>query len=76
LKQFIILVGLGILLSNTIVMYLTFLGAFFNGNEILVTINNYGEMWIEFFFLPLSIALGVYVIYYFYKTLPTGRIIS
>jgi len=69
-KQFIVLIGILILLTNTITMYLTFLAAFLNSNSILITINTFGEAWLEFFLLPITIILGLYVVFYFYKTLP------
>lgn len=40
--------GLAFMITNTIVMYILFLGAYFFGNyRILVTINQYGEANIE-----------------------------
>jgi len=72
-KNIIAIFGLGLSLAMTIVLYLTFLSAWFNGNEILVTINSFGEAKIEIILFPIFIALGFYGLYSAFKSLLINR---
>lgn len=63
LKDFIkfcfIIFGYAFGLSNSTVLFLTFITAYFNGNQCLVVINNYGEANIEMVLLLFT----MFVIY-------------
>jgi len=62
-QTYAILIGLAVMLSNTIVLYLVFLEAFFDPNFIgVLEINRYGEAPIEFIFMPCSLLLGLYTV--------------
>lgn len=61
-------IGLGCLVSNSIVLYITFLWAyFFNGYVFAAQINAFGEAHIEFIMLPISIILGLYASFSLFK---------
>ena len=51
----------------TTVMLITFFAAYFNGGQVLVTINEYGEANIEFIWIIIS--LGVMVFNYLTRNL-------
>lgn len=56
-------IGIGSLIGNSIVLYFTFLSAFFNNYKILVTINEYSEAHFEFFFIPITFIIGVWTVH-------------
>ena len=69
----VLLCGIGItcLLVNSIVLYITFLWAYFSNNYVFSTnINSLGEAHIEFILLPLTIILGIYASIYLFKYIP------
>ena len=56
-------IGLGCLISNSLVFYITFLSAYFSdGQAITITVNNFSESTIEFIFIPLSLIIGLYTV--------------
>ena len=63
MSQFKILlcgIGLTCLIVNSIILYITFLYAYFlNDNIFSAKINDFGEAHIEFFLLPLTIIIGI-----------------
>jgi hypothetical protein len=61
-KQIITILGLAMLLSNTVVMCIVFIAAHLNNDLITVTINDYGEKGIESIILPITLILGVYIL--------------
>ena len=64
-KRFLVILGISLLISNTFVLYFTFLSAYFNGFKVIVNINNFGEADFEaFIFIPLCIVLGFYALKY------------
>jgi uncharacterized membrane protein len=69
-KKIIIFAGLLFLLGNNIVLYLTFLAAFFNDGKQLIVVNQYNEHWVEFFALPIITILGIIATVYAYKNIP------
>jgi hypothetical protein len=71
--KIIAILGLGISLGMTILLFITFLAAWFNGNEILVTINSFGEAKVEIILFPIFIALGFYGLYSAFKSLLINR---
>ena len=55
---------IGALLGCSIVLALTFFAAFTNESKsVIVTINEYNEMWIEALLIPIVNCLGIYLIY-------------
>ena len=55
--------GIGVLIGNSIILYTTWLMAFFQGNRVTVLINNYGEMPTEFVFFPISLVIAFWSVY-------------
>lgn len=62
---FFIVLGVSALVGNSLVLYITFLRAYFNNYRILVTCNSFNEAHFEFFFIPFSIFVGFVVLYNF-----------
>lgn len=61
-KKVFSLIGITALIMNSIVLYITFLYAYFNNGSIVVYINNVGEASIELIFIPITIVLGLYAL--------------
>ena len=62
----LIVLGYGWALGNSLVVLITFLSAYFNGNKITVNINMFGEAHIELVFLivmNIVSAIGFIIIY-------------
>jgi len=53
-------IGQGGLLASSFLLYITFLMAFLQGNELVIYTNHYGEALLEFFVLPVLIVLGMH----------------
>ena len=53
------LFSVGLLLSLAIHTLIMFFLAFFNGDRVVMTINDYGEKWIEAVLFPIFIAMGI-----------------
>jgi len=68
-KQIITLLGLAMLLSNTVVMCIVFIAAHLNNNQITVTINDYGEKGVESIILRIALILGVYILFDYIKNM-------
>ena len=60
LKTFIFCCGMGGLMGSTITFMFTFFIAYFNGYEVLVKINDYGEAHIEMVVFLLLIPCMIY----------------
>jgi hypothetical protein len=70
-------IGLACLLANSIVLYLTFLYAYFGNNyQFSADINMFGEAHLEFVLLPLSLGLGIYAIHGFLTMIVSKRQIT
>ena len=68
MKTLFTIIGLACLVSNSFVLYIAFLWAYFYNNYIFIAkINDFGEAHLEFIILPASIALGVYAMINFFK---------
>jgi len=67
-RLFATLFGVSCLLAYSMLMYATFLKAFFSGGEVLIMINYYGEMWVEMIITPIALAFGIYATYNVFKT--------
>ena len=68
-KKILILIGISTLIANSLIIYLTFLVAFFNGHTTKITINSYNEMYIEFFFIPITLTIGLWSVWFLLKSL-------
>ena len=65
-----LLVGIGIssLVANSVILYITFLFAYFSNNYVFsININNYGEAYIELIIIPVSLLLGIYAVVNLFK---------
>jgi len=72
-KILIYSIGLGSLVANSFVLYITFLWAyFFNDYVFSIRINALGEAHIEFVLLPISIILGLYASFVLFKQMLKG----
>ncbi len=67
-KKILILIGISTLIANSLILYFTFLVAFFNGHSTRITINNYNEMYVEFFFIPITITIGLWSLWFLLKS--------
>jgi len=69
----VLMCGIGItcLIANSIVLYISFLWAYFSNNYIFsARINDLGEAHLEFILLPLSIILGLYAAINLFRYMP------
>ena len=74
MRRFVMLAGFMLSVGFSILLYITFLFAFFNGGSILVLVNSSGEMWFEFFFIPICLFLSILGLYSFiYDMFKTKR---
>ena len=72
-KILIYSIGLGCLAANSVVLYITFLWAYFFNDYVFSTrINALGEAHIEFVVLPISIILGLYASFSLFKQMLKG----
>ena len=74
--RIIAILGLGLSLGMTLVLFMVFIAAWLNGNEVLITINSSGEANLEIVLFPIFIALGFYGLYSAFKSLLINRRIS
>ena len=68
-----LLCGIGItcLFANSLVLYISFLWAYFSNDYVFsARINDFGEAHLEFILLPITIILGLYAIISLAKLLP------
>lgn len=69
----IILCGIGLtcLIANSIVLYISFLWAYFSNNYVFsARINDFGEAHFEFILLPVTLILGAYGVVNLFKYVP------
>jgi len=71
MKKFLISWGIATLIGNSILIYYTFINAFFHNYRTVVLVNVFNEAWFEFFFIPISIIVGVWTL----KQFASGKII-
>jgi hypothetical protein len=72
-KRIIIFSSLVLLFGNYLVLYFTFLKAFFNDGTVVVVINQYNEHWVELIMFNVIIAFSILAIYYSFKNVPRLR---
>jgi len=64
-------IGLTCLLANSLVLYISFLWAYFSNDYVFsARINDFGEAHFEFILLPITIILGLYAIINLFKLMP------
>jgi hypothetical protein len=68
-EKILCMIGLGCLLGHAIVVYITWTIAYFTDHTFSFAINRYGEAMFEFFFIPITIILGIYSIHLVIKYL-------
>ena len=66
-RQLLAVIGIGLLIWNSICLYIIFLIAFFNNGTITIIVNRYGEEIPEFILLPITLILGGYSFIYLIK---------
>ena len=74
LKHFLVLTGVSLLFCNSIILFITFLYALFNNNQVTITINTFNESVVELIIIPATLLLGFYALYQIFKELPKGDI--
>ena len=67
------MIGIGSLICNNIILYFTFLKAYFNGHKIVITIDSYGEANFEFFFMPIFFIIGCWTSWISFKSLLNNK---
>jgi len=65
-----IIMGIGVasLISHSIVLFITFLLAYFQGYKIIIDINRFGEAHLELIIIPVTIIIGIYSVYILFKS--------
>jgi len=58
-KKYLLVIGLLLGVGNTILIYITFLNAYFNNMKTIVLINEFGEAHLEFVLIPILLALNI-----------------
>ena len=69
----VLLCGIGItcLIANSIVLYISFLWAYFSNDYVFsARINDLGEAHFEFVLLPVTIILGLYAVVNLFRHMP------
>lgn len=61
-RKVVTLIGIIVLLANTLVLLITFIYAFISGGKIYITINSIGEAKLELMLLIVTVILGFYVL--------------
>lgn len=73
IQTYLIIIGLAFLISNSIVLYLIFLEAYFNDFIAVFEINRLGEAYPEFVLMPITLILGFYASHLIVKDLRDRR---
>jgi len=68
LQAIIIGIGVASLISHSMVLFITFLSAYFQGYKVIIDINKFGEAHFELILIPITIILGIYSIYILFKS--------
>jgi len=68
LQTLILGIGVASLISHSIVLFITFLLAYFQGYKIIIDINKYGEAHLELIVIPVTLAIGIYSVYILFKS--------
>jgi len=61
-QTWLIIIGLGLMIANSFVLYAIFLEAYFSNYIAIFEINRFGEAPFEFVFMLANILLGLYTI--------------
>ena len=62
-KKIFLAIGIGSLLSYPFMIYYVWIIAYFQDYKATVLINEYGEAAFEFFFIPVTIILSIWILY-------------
>ena len=54
--------------GHSIVLFITFLLAYFQGYKIIIDINRFGEAHLELIIIPITIAIGIYSVYILFRS--------
>jgi hypothetical protein len=68
IKLLLIIFSFAYLISNSVVLYITWLAAFFKGGAVTISINSYNEMWVEFVVLPVGLCISICFLCVIFKT--------
>ena len=68
-KHLAMFFGFSSMTALSIILYVTFLFAYFNNGFVTVSVNNFNEGLIEFFILPFTLIFGFYGLYEYWKFL-------
>lgn len=61
-RKIITLIGICVLLANTLVLLITFIYAYIRGGKIYITIDSIGEANMELLLLIVTVILGLYIL--------------
>ena len=61
-RNLMIIIGLAFLLSPAVILYAIFIESFFNDFKAVLEINVYGEAYVEFVFMPITILVGIWAV--------------
>ena len=68
-KKLLIAMGIAGFISQNILLYFTFLTAYFNSEyRVTILINKYNEAHVEFVLIPIFFVLGVWAVHQLLKT--------
>jgi len=65
IRKVFVVFGVSYLLSCGILLYVTFLNAFFHNYRTVVLVNVFNEAWFEFFLFPIGLFCGFYFLWLF-----------
>lgn len=51
------------MVGMTVLVYVTFLKAFFDGGSVVVYVDLFGEAWFEFILFPLGLFMGLFGVF-------------
>ena len=72
-KEFVNIIAIAAMFSTTIVFFISFLYAYFNGYYINITINDYREANPEIILLTIIVILGLYSLIFNLKRMGTQK---
>jgi len=68
-RVFLMMLGISWLMTSSILLYTTFLMAYFNPDyQVRVLVNNFGEAHLEFILFPICLVAGFWTIYQMIKS--------
>ena len=58
-SKLVMIIGYGIAIANSVILYAIFLYACYNGGMTEVNVNSIGEMWLEITILPIALLICI-----------------